>query len=244
MRAFTKEAFNRMHLSSPGMEFASEMVIKATLLKLRRTEVGITLRRDGRDRPPHLHPWRDGWRHLRYILMLSPAGLYFGPALLLGILGAAIFALLLSNRASLVVDVGPVWFGDHWLFIAGAMVVASHQALAFGLATTVFGIVSGYRKPPGWLRRLMPYLRLEISLLAGLAMILVSAIVLIGVYSEWAREGYGALQRLRELAAASTLALVGIQTIFGSYLLAIVSGNEADLSRILVEECHAPGDHL
>jgi hypothetical protein len=72
MRAFTKEAFARMRLTSPGMEFASEMAVKAALVGLKRTEVPVTLHPDGRDRRPHLRPWRDGWRHLRFLLVYSP----------------------------------------------------------------------------------------------------------------------------------------------------------------------------
>ncbi len=227
MRAFTKDAFEKMRLTSSGMEFASEMVIKATLLDLKRTEMPVDLRPDGRDRPPHLHPWRDGWRHLRYIFMLSPFGLYFVPALVFGALGLAILALLLVNRSALVVDIGPIWFGDHWLIIASAMIVASYQAVMFGFATTVYGIKSGYRRTPRWLRRLGRTARLETALVAGLLMIAGAVAVFAVIFSGWSSEGFGALQRTREMVAATTLGLLGIETIFGSYLVAIVSGNEA-----------------
>jgi hypothetical protein len=236
MRAFTKEAFTRMHLSSSGMEFASEMVIKATLLDLKRTEVPVTLRPDGRDRPPHLHPLRDGWRHLRYILMLSPFGLYFAPALFFGVLGAMILLLLLVNSASVVVDVGPVWFGDHWLIIASAMIIASHQAVMFGLATTIYGVRSGYRKPPRWLHLALPFLRLERALLLGVVLILAASAVLLGIFSSWSSKGFGELHQIRSMMGAVTLALIGMQSIFGGYLLAIVSGNEADFYDLLTTE--------
>jgi len=185
LRAYTRVAFNEMRLTSTGMEFASEMVIKATLLDLPRTEVPVTLRPDGRNRPPHLRPWRDGWRHLRYLFMLSPAWLYFIPSIAFGTIGGVIFILLVLNTNSLVIDVGPIWFGDHWLIISGALIVASHQATMFGLATSLYGIRAGYRRVQPWLVTLFRVVNLETTILIGLSTMLVGLVILSLVLLEW-----------------------------------------------------------
>src|SRR5476649_357352 len=97
LRGFTKTAFEKMDLQTTGMEFASEMVIKSTLKSLRITEVPITLHKDGRSRPPHLKPWRDGWRHLRFMLLFSPRWLFLVPGIFLSALGFIVAAALSVN---------------------------------------------------------------------------------------------------------------------------------------------------
>src|SRR5205814_3399702 len=94
LRGFTKTAFAKMDLQTTGMEFASEMVIKATLKNLKITEVPITLHKDGRSRPPHLKPWRDGWRHLRFMLLFSPRWLFLWPGIMALVVGTAVFVPL------------------------------------------------------------------------------------------------------------------------------------------------------
>ena len=147
-----------------------------------------------------------------------------------------ILLLLLVNSSAVVVDVGPVWFGDHWLIIASAMIIASHQAMMFGLATTIYGVRSGYRKPPPWLHSALPFFRLETALVVGVVLIVAASTVLLVIFSSWSSRGFGELHELRAMVGAATLALIGIQTIFGSYLLAIVSGNEADFLGLIAAE--------
>src|SRR5471032_2130011 len=103
LRGFTKAAFWKMDLQTTGMEFASEMVIKSTFKQLKIAEVPITLHKDGRSRPPHLKPWRDGWRHLRFMLLFSPRWLFFAPGFLALGVGLFLFAPL---------SMGPVWLGN------------------------------------------------------------------------------------------------------------------------------------
>ena len=101
LRGFTRAAFEKMDLQTTGMEFASEMVIKATFKHLKITEVPVTLRQDGRSRPPHLKPWRDGWRHLRFMLLFSPRWLFFVPGIFLSLLGIILGgALSVQNLGS------------------------------------------------------------------------------------------------------------------------------------------------
>jgi hypothetical protein len=227
LRAFTMAAFLRINPTSQGMEFASELVIKATLLGLSRTEVPITLYPDGRDRAPHLRPWRDGWRHLRYLVMLSPVWLCFVPALALGVLGLIILGLVLAAPAGGVATVGRFWLGDHWAVLAGAFLAMAHQTVIMGLAVTLYGAREGYRLMTPTMRGVYWATRLEHMLLAGLACVAAGLGVVGYVVWAWRASGYGPLQMIREMVVASTLIVIGLQTSFGGFLLSVISGNEA-----------------
>jgi glycosyltransferase involved in cell wall biosynthesis len=227
IRAFTKEAFELMHLTSSGMEFASEMVIKATLVDLSRTEVPVTLRPDGRDRPPHLRPWRDGWRHLRYIFMLSPSWLFFIPSTIFGTIGIIVFLALILNPNTEMIHIGPFEFGDHWMVIGGMLMVISHQTLIFGLTTSLYGISEGYRRAGRWLKTIFRVINLESMMLIGLFTLVIGMLMLIAVFSEWSGAGFGGLNKIREVFGGSMLVLIGLQNFFGGFLLSIVGGNEA-----------------
>lgn len=227
LRAFTRQAFDRMQPTSAGMEFASEMAIKASLLGLRRTEVPVTLHPDRRDRAPHLRPWRDGWRHLRYLLMLSPMWLFLLPSAVLGGIGAAILLALVTVPADQVLRLGPVWFGDHWSIIAAGLVIASHQTGIFGLASTLLGVREGYRKAAPSLLRVLRLLRLENMLAAGLLCIATGGLLLANILMTWTRLNFGQMNEMCSLALATVLAIIGIQTIFGGFLLSIIAGNQA-----------------
>jgi hypothetical protein len=227
LRAFTRDAFFRINPTSQGMEFASELVIKATLLGLSRTEVPITLYPDGRDRAPHLRPWRDGWRHLRYLAMLSPVWLYFVPAVVLGALGVIILGLVLLAPAGGVATVGRFWLGDHWAVLAGAFLAMAHQTVIMGLAVTLYGAREGYRIMTPTMRGVYWATRLEHMLLAGLACVAAGLCVLGYVVWVWRASGYGHLEMIREMVVASTLIVIGLQASFGGFLLSVISGNEA-----------------
>lgn len=229
LRAFTADAFARMRLSATGMEFASEVVIKASLLRLRRSEVPITLHPDRRDREPHLRPWRDGWRHLRYLLMLSPGFLFLGPAAVLGGISAALLILLVLAHDSTMLHIGPLAFGDHWAILSGAALIACAQFAVFGLATTLYGVREGYRTPDPWLVRLFGYMRLENMILGGLALIALGGGLLLHVVGVWTASDFGALALVRETVAGSVVLLLGLQALFGGFFLAIINGNEPEL---------------
>jgi hypothetical protein len=230
LRAFTAAALQRLRLTSTGMEFASEMVVKAALLDLRRTEVPVTLHPDGRDRPPHLRPWRDGWRHLRYLLMLSPNWLFFFPALALGVVGTALSALLLSHRDGEMAAVGPLVFGDHWMIVGSAMLNASMQLAVFGLATTLYGIREGYRTATPMVVRLFAWFRLERVLIVGAILILLGLCFMFRVLQAWTSAGFGALDQIRQMIGGTTFVLMGLQMFFGGFFLSILNGNEAAIA--------------
>lgn len=230
LRAFTADAFARMRLSATGMEFASEVVIKASLLRLKRSEVPITLHPDQRNRDPHLRPWRDGWRHLRYLLMLSPGFLFLGPATVLGGVSAALLILLVLAHDSTMLHIGPFAFGDHWAIISGAALIACAEFAVFGLATTLYGVREGYRTLDPWLVRLFGYLRLENMILAGLVLMALGLGLLLHVAGVWTAHDFGSLALVRETVAGSVSLLLGLQALFGGFFLAIVNGNHTELA--------------
>ncbi len=231
MRAFTREGFERMRLSSTGMEFASEMVVKATLVGLKRTEIPITLRPDKRGRPPHLRPWRDGWRHLRYLFMLSPAWLFFVPSAAFAALGLVVGASLLLNTHTEMVSLGPFWFGDHWMVVASGLLILSQQTAIFGLATILYGVSQGYRRPPRILAAITGLARLEFMLLFGAGLLMGGLGLIAYVFLQWSNTGFGMLSMMREMIAGMSLSVLGLQAFFGGFMLSVVAGNDARLQR-------------
>jgi len=227
LRALSRRSVKSLRLNSPGMEFASEMVVKAALLGLRISESPITLHPDGRDRPSHLRPWRDGWRHLRYLFMLSPTWIFFGPSVLLGAVGLGVFAALLSQPERQMVELLGLRFGDHWMIIAGALLTISHQAALFGVASLIYSLREGFRTARPAHTAILRAVRLEFMLLVSLLLVACSALLFFHVFRLWAASGFGALSAVRELVGATTLLGLGLQNFLGGFLLAIVAGNEA-----------------
>lgn len=225
LRAVRKEAFERLGLSGFGMEFASEMVIKAALLRMRVTEVPATLLPDLRDRAPHLRPWRDGWRHLRYLFMLSPTWVFGVPgALCLGLAGV-IFAVALLHL--LGVFTGATMFGTSWTIIAGFLATGGHLALIMAVATHLFGVRQGYRLMRPALRASAGWLTLETMLVSGLALVAIATAGLIAVTVGWGNGGFVALETQLPLILFASAGAIGLQNILGGFLLAIIAGNES-----------------
>jgi Glycosyl transferase family 2 len=235
LRAFTKRAFLEINPTSCGMEYASEMVIKAALLDFQRTEVPVTLSPDGRDRPPHLRPFRDGWRHLRYLIMLSPAWLYLIPGLALMGMGAAIFALLMGRPAGETAAFGPIWFGDHWLALAMGMTVSGYLSVLFAMAATLVGIRNGYRRVTPALLVLYRCSRLEVLLLLALAFVALGSWCIGGVIWTWAGQHFGALSMERQMIAGSTALVLGVQSFFAAFLLSVIAGNDGDIEKVVAD---------
>jgi glycosyltransferase involved in cell wall biosynthesis len=227
LRALSRKAVDSLKLTSPGMEFASEMVVKAALLGLRISESPITLHPDSRNRAPHLRPWRDGWRHLRYLLMLSPTWLFFAPSLLFAIVGLGVFAALLSHREQEMVEVFGLRFGDHWMIVAGGLLVIAHQAALFGMAALIYGLRQGYRAMRPIYGVALRVVRLEFMLGASAALFAIGAVFSYQVLRLWAETHFGALSAVRELVGATTFLVLSAQTFLGGFLLAIIAGNEA-----------------
>lgn len=222
LRAFTKDAFDKMQLSSGGMEFASEMVVKAALMDLRRTEVPITLHPDGRDRPPHLRPISDGWRHLKFLFMYSPLWLYFIPALIGILLSVAVFVALLATPRGEPFRFGPFWIGDHWMILAGGLFTAGYSGLILGMAALTYSVREGYRTLTPGLKRIYAVVAIENTILIGAVLFLSGLAVLVYVVVVWSGVGFGALSRIREMVLATTLMVAGLQTMSAGFLIALL----------------------
>lgn len=225
LRAIRREAYAGLGLESTGMEFASEMVIKASLKRLRIDEVPATLSPDLRDRAPHLRPWRDGWRHLRYLFMLSPTWAFGVPALVLAGSGALI--LLVAALHALGMLSGPNRFGVSWSILATFMITTGHFAGIMALATHFYGVRRGYRALRPALRRLEPVLTLENALGIGALLILLSVLGLAGVGVWWSANDFAALPSPLPLLLAIATGVVGLQTALGGVLLAVMAGHQA-----------------
>jgi glycosyltransferase involved in cell wall biosynthesis len=221
LRGFSKSAFQRMDLRTTGMEFASEMVIKAKLMGMKMTEVPTTLSPDGRTRPPHLLPYRDGWRHLRFMLLHSPRWLFLYPGSLLILLGLAGCAWLLPGPRV----VYGIEFDVHTLLYAFVSVLLGFQFVSFAVFTKVFAISEGLLPEDPRLSRVFRYLTLEVGLAAGALLVALGIGGSIFAVSGWAMQSFGALDagHMLRIVMPSVFSLtLGVQVICGSFFLSIL----------------------
>ena len=225
IRAIRKQAFLDCGLSSSGMEFASEMVVKASLRAMRIDQVPATLSLDMRDRPPHLRPWRDGWRHLRYLLMLSPTWVFGVPALLAMLAAVVIFGVAGLYELDWLPGTTP--FGTSWQILAGFLLSVGHFAAIMAVATHFYGVRSGYRQLRPVIARWGYLLTLENALAIGLLLIAIAAVTLGLIGIRWSTGGFVALRSVLPLIVASAVGAVGVQTALGGFLLSIIAGHEA-----------------
>ena len=227
LRGFRKDAIDKLHLRATGMEFASEMVIKASLRRLKIAEVPVTLSPDGRSRPPHLRTWRDGWRHLRFMLLFSPRWLFLYPGLALFSSGAVVGALLETGPK----QIGPATFDIHTLLLAAFSCLIGYQLVVFAVFTKVFAMQQGFHPPNPGYTEMFRYMKLETGLAIGGLMLLAGvAGAAVAVWS-WGAVGFGALDprvTMREVIPAALLLTLGVQTIFASFFLSILGIDEAD----------------
>jgi hypothetical protein len=206
------------------MEFASEMVIKAALRRLRIAETPVKLLPDLRDRPPHLRPWRDGWRHLRYLFMLSPTWVFGVPAV------AALFAglsiLLVALLRSLGLS-GPTPFGESWIVVGALLTSMGHMVGLMAVASYLYGVRAGFRIPSQWLERRRHIVTLETCVVAGIALLALSVAAMTSIAVYWGAGSFAALPSIYPVALAGVTGTIGLQTLFGGFLLAVIGGNEA-----------------
>ncbi|WP_298199676.1 glycosyltransferase family 2 protein [Novosphingobium sp.] len=223
LRAIRREAYAELNLGSTGMEFASEMVIKASLKRLRIDEVPATLSPDLRDRAPHLRPWRDGWRHLRYLFMLSPTWAFGVPALLLLCLGLFVLGAELLAAAGLLP--GPVLFGTSWAIVAAFAITTGHFAALASLAGHLFSARAGYRPLRPAISRIAGLLTLEHALIVGGLLVLASIGSFVAIGVNWSAAGFAAPRSILPTTVAAVAGAVGLQTMLGGFLLAMLSGH-------------------
>jgi glycosyltransferase involved in cell wall biosynthesis len=222
LRGFRKDAFLRMDLRTTGMEFASEMVIKANLFGLRIAEVPTTLSKDGRTRSPHLKPWRDGWRHLRFMLLFSPRWLFLVP-------GSTLF--LISFVCYLALLLGPVKFGSvtfdvHTLFFAEAGLVLGFLSVALGVVIRMIGIREGLLREHYLLEKLRNSPVLEIGSIAGFLMMIFGLFIGGDALMAWSAVKFGALDTgalLRTISLSTTLIMLGGVTLMSSLIMGFLA---------------------
>jgi glycosyltransferase involved in cell wall biosynthesis len=225
LRGFTREAMERMNLQTTGMELASEIVIKASILGMKVCEVPTTLSPDGRDRPPHLRSFRDGWRHLRFLLIYSPRWLFFYPGLLLVIVGLAFSIILSAGPLHL-----PFHLVDfHSFIVAGTLVVLGMNILSFYAITHVYAFYAGLLPKPPIFTSLFKVLNLEKGLLLGSIFFIIG----VGILLFAARlsqlpggfETIGFGRSVRLVFGGSLNILLGTQIIFTSFVLSMLGMN-------------------
>jgi hypothetical protein len=223
LRAFSREAFDRMDVRTTGMEFAGELVIKAQTRGMRVTEVPIRLRKDQRGRRPHLRSFRDGWRNLRFMLVMSPRWVLMVPGMVLGLAGLVLMLAVAFGP----VTVGGVRLDLHTLVAASLMVLTGYQAAVTGAAMRLFTMEAELGPTSGFLRGLHALFTLERGCVAGGAAAL-AGLVMIGIPTvQWARAGFqGALDSevtLRLMIIGATLAALGVQTVLMSFVMSMFS---------------------
>jgi glycosyltransferase involved in cell wall biosynthesis len=217
LRGFSRDAILRLGLVSPGMEFATEMVAKAALASCAICEVPTTLRPDGRNRPPHLRTWRDGWRHLMFMLLFTPRWLFLFPGLAMTVVGLFGFAWLAR---------GPIVFGHvgldvHSLLYFSAALIIGFQLMQFALLVKWIAVVAGIVKEPAWLARTRRFASVETGLIGGLLLFLAGLVWSVSLVSEWQQAGYVELQpqkMMRAVIPAVTMLIVGLQAAAGALL--------------------------
>ncbi|MBP9185955.1 MAG: glycosyltransferase [Bacteroidia bacterium] len=225
LRGFRQDIVTVLNLQTTGMEFASEMVVKSQINKLKIIEVPTTLAKDGRTRPPHLRTWRDGWRHLRFLLLYSPKWLFLIPGLTLMFVGLILFALIQQGPVKLL----NIHFDTNTLLYAGGFVVIGYQAVNFALFTRIYAIQQGFLRKNDTLDKLYNYLSLEAGLIVG---ILITIAGLVGsIYSLylWDQQDFGQLEYshiLRVVIPSVFAIMIGLQTIFSSFFLSFLGLNQ------------------
>ena len=222
LRGFSKQAFHKLDLRTTGMEFASEMVIKATLLGLRVTEVPTTLSPDGRSRPPHLRPYRDGWRHLRFMLLFSPDWLFLYPGLFLIFTGLVGGTILMNEPVFL----RNVRFGIDTLIYCGSLFGVGTQAVLFSALSRAFAVQEGLYPENPKLRSYVSKITLELGLLVGLAILLAGIASACYAVLEWRHNAFGPMvtEHIARLVIPSSVALsLGCEIVLFSFLLSTFS---------------------
>ncbi len=221
LRGVRRDAVLALDLRTTGMEYASEMVVKATLYDLAISEVPTTLSPDGRSRPPHLRTWHDGWRHLRFLLLYSPRWLFLLPGLLLMAAGTIAGALLLREP----VEVGDTVFDVQTLLYCAIAIIIGFQAVVFAVFTKVFAISEGLLPEDPRLDRAFKYVTLETGLLVGVLLVLGGVAGTAWAIRLWEFENFGRLdstQTLRTVIPSATALALGCQALLSSFYLSVL----------------------
>lgn len=221
LRAFRKEAIDRLELQTTGMEFSTEMVVKATLFNLRIAEIPTVLSPDGRGRPPHLRTWRDGWRYLRFLLLYSPRWLFLYPGIVLFVLGAILSLLLLPGPLA----VGSVTLDYHTLLFGAMAILIGFESINFAVFTKLFGVTEHLLPEDPALNKLFRYVTLETGLVLGTLLILAGAGTWIFGLNYWRSHHFGPLdpdKTLRIVIPGFVSLTLGVQIVLSSFFLSVL----------------------
>jgi glycosyltransferase involved in cell wall biosynthesis len=222
LRGFRRDSILRLGLQTGGMEFASEMVVRCTLAKYDVREVPTTLSPDGRSRAPHLSTWRDGWRHLRFLMLYSPRWLFFIPGLFLMTLGLIAGVALATGP----IRVGDIAFDVDTLVGASAVLVIGFQAVLFALLTKVYAMEEGFLPHDKRVQRLIDSWSLERGLVVGGLLALAGLVGLVASLVHWQGHSFGQLNprdSLRMVVPAATALIMSFQMIFASLFVSILA---------------------
>jgi hypothetical protein len=221
LRGFNRQAIQNLGLTSSGMEFASEMVVKATLQDLRIAEVPTTLSPDGRTRAPHLRSWRDGWRHLRFLLLFSPRWLFLYPGASLMALGLLSMIWLLPGPRHL----GGLTLDVHTLVYSAAAIVCGFQAVAFALFTKIYAIDAGLLPRDPRIVKLGELFSLEIGLVVGTVLLLGGLGASVFAVEIWGQSEFSDLDptiSMRIVLPGATAIILGLQIVFSSFFFSVL----------------------
>ena len=222
LRGFRKDAIERLQLSTTGMEFASEMVIKATLQGLRIAELPTTLRPDGRSRPPHLRSFRDGWRHLRFMLLFCPRWLFVMSGMSLFVPGLIVIATIGFTRG---VRVAGTELSVNTSLAASMLALVGFQLMMTGTFARQFASAIGIHPPQRMLTRVERHTSLEFGIVLGLIAVLAGGLWFLSAFLLWRAAGYGSMSAeltVSRVIPSVFLCLLGIQSVFGSFLLSMI----------------------
>ena len=221
LRAFRTDSVRRLGLTAPGMEFASEMVVKAALERLDIREVPTTLQPDGRSRAPHLRTWRDGWRHLRFLLIYAPKFLLLYPGTALAALGLFGVLGLLPGNAT----IGDITFGVHTMIFAAMAVLMGSQLIGLSVLARRYGAIAGMWPESGLMRRVRNWFSVERAGIAGGLMLVAGVGGAIAATAIWAGEGFGNLdpaELMRLTIPSMLLGCLGLQTVVTAFFIGLL----------------------
>jgi len=222
LRGFSKDAFLRMDLRTTGMEFASEMVIKANLFGMKIAEVPTTLSKDGRSRPPHLRPWRDGWRHLRFMILFSPRWLFLVPGLIIFTVSSLFYFSILVNPLKL----GGLVFDVNTLFYAQAGITLGMLSMVLGIEVRMFGMREGLLKEHQFLEWVRTSPVLELGSVISIFLISIGIYLGIDLLSEWGSKNFGELEQgtfLRAVSLSTLFITIGGIGFLGSLIMGFLA---------------------
>lgn len=221
LRGFTKQFYNRLNQRCTGMEFATEMTIKASLGNFNVTEIPITLYPDGRkSHAPHLKTFRDGWRHLRLYLVYTPRWLFLIPGVLLVLLGILGYAIALPRMR-----IGGIIFDVHTLLFASLFILCGFQTILFAFLTKIFAIMEGLLPPDPKMDKFFGIINLERALIFCAGMLLVGVTFLLIAVNEWRLAGFGNLDyahTMRWVIPGATITALAVQSVFSSFFASVL----------------------